>query len=74
MLLPPPLHAGLRVLSLDAAFPFDYESRMAAKLQQTQEGKKLLVGIVGFGNFGQFLAKRLVQHGHQVGTGAGGMW
>ena len=27
----------------------------------------LKIGIVGFGNFGQFLAKRMVQQGHQVG-------
>ena len=43
--------------------PFDYETiareRLAAK-------NKLTVGIVGFGTFGQFLAKRFVAAGHTV--------
>eukprot|EP00803_Ostreobium_quekettii_P005605 evm.model.scf_210.8 EVM.evm.TU.scf_210.8 scf_210:93369-97282(-) len=54
---------GLEVFALDAALPFDYESRMQEQLSQQ---RKLKIGIVGFGKFGQFLAKRLVQHGHQV--------
>lgn len=26
----------------------------------------MTIGIVGFGNFGQFLAKRFLKHGHRV--------
>ena len=29
---------------------------------------RLKIGIVGFGTFGQFLAKRMVQAGHEVGA------
>lgn len=54
---------GLEVLALDAALPFDYEHRMQEQLSQERQ---LKIGIVGFGKFGQFLAKRLVQHGHEV--------
>jgi hypothetical protein len=43
--------------------PFDFEHK-AKKLMAKQ--RQLLVGIVGFGKFGQFLAQRLVQAGHQV--------
>jgi arogenate dehydrogenase (NADP+) len=50
-------------MALDAAQPFDFEGRMQAK--QAKE-KQLKVGIVGFGTFGQFLAKRLIQAGHVV--------
>ena len=32
---------------------------------------RLKIGIVGFGTFGQFLAKRMVQAGHEVGAQAG---
>ncbi|KAK7388783.1 hypothetical protein VNO78_23610 [Psophocarpus tetragonolobus] len=53
----------LRIRALDAAQPFDYESRMA---QQFQDGQKLKIAIVGFGNFGQFLAQTLVRQGHRV--------
>ena len=50
-------------MALDAAMPFDYESRMQRKIAAS---KKLKIGIVGFGNFGQFIAKRLVSVGHEV--------
>ncbi|KAK9863375.1 hypothetical protein WJX84_001101, partial [Apatococcus fuscideae] len=53
----------LQTCALDAAMPFDYESRATSKIK---ESKQLTIGIVGFGTFGQFLAKRLVQHGHKV--------
>jgi len=43
--------------------PFDFEARAAERL--TSEGK-LTIGIVGFGTFGQFLARRMVQAGHRV--------
>ncbi len=54
---------ALQVNALDAAMPFDFESRATTKIK---ESKQLTIGIVGFGTFGQFLAKRLVQHGHKV--------
>ena len=57
-------HAGLlQINALDAAMPFDFESRATSRMK---ESKQLTVGIVGFGTFGQFLAKRLVQAGHKV--------
>ncbi len=55
--------AGMEVKALDAAMPFDFEHKASATLDRA---KRLTVGIVGFGTFGQFLAKRLVQAGHQV--------
>jgi hypothetical protein len=55
--------SGCLVKALDAAQPFDYESRAAAKLQANNA---LKIGIVGFGTFGQFLAKRMVTQGHKV--------
>ena len=54
----------MRVLALDAAMPFDFEHRMRARMQP--QNITLKVGIVGFGTFGQFLAKRFVKAGHQV--------
>ena len=53
--------------ALDAAMPFDYEARANAKLKQQTA---LRIGIVGFGTFGQFLAKRLVQQGHKASSTA----
>lgn len=55
--------AGMEVKALDAAMPFDFEHKASVTLDRA---KRLTVGIVGFGTFGQFLAKRLVQAGHQV--------
>ncbi|KAK9864375.1 hypothetical protein WJX84_003599 [Apatococcus fuscideae] len=54
---------SLQINALDAAMPFDFESRATSRMK---ESKQLTVGIVGFGTFGQFLAKRLVQAGHKV--------
>jgi len=49
--------------ALDAAQPFDFE----AKQRRSVEKKRALkIGIVGFGNFGQFLAKRFLVNGHTV--------
>ena len=48
------------VSALDAAMPFDNEARAAKRL------RKLKIGIVGFGNFGQFLARRFIQNEHTV--------
>ena len=58
----------MRVHALDAAMPFDFE----AKAKQVMEkSRRLRVGIIGFGTFGQFLAKRLVQAGHEGGAAVG---
>lgn len=43
--------------------PFDFEHQAQVKIARS---KQLKVGIVGFGTFGQFLAKRLMRHGHLV--------
>ena len=43
--------------------PFDYE----AKAQQIiRRQAQLKIGIIGFGTFGQFLARRMAEAGHQV--------
>lgn len=54
---------ALRVRGLDAAQPFDSENKLRAKFVQK---RTLRIGIIGFGNFGQFLAKHFVRHGHVV--------
>ena len=54
---------GCRIYALDAAMSFDYEAKANARLKQQTA---LRIGIVGFGTFGQFLAKRLIQQGHKV--------
>lgn len=43
--------------------PFDFETKATARLRAQTS---MRIGIVGFGTFGQFLAKRLVQQGHKV--------
>ncbi|KAA6417099.1 MAG: arogenate prephenate dehydrogenase, partial [Trebouxia sp. A1-2] len=43
--------------------PFDYEAKANARHKQQTA---LRIGIVGFGTFGQFLAKRLISQGHKV--------
>jgi lactate dehydrogenase-like 2-hydroxyacid dehydrogenase len=53
----------LQVSAIDAAQEFDFESK---KLTELMRKNKLRVGIVGFGNFGQFLARRFVKQGHEV--------
>ena len=63
------LLTGLRILALDAAMPFDFEARAQ---QQMQSQQHLRVGIVGFGKFGQFLARRLIAAGHQVSSSSRG--
>lgn len=50
-------------MALDAAMPFDFEARARERLARQNT---LTVGIVGFGTFGQFLARRLVAAGHTV--------
>jgi hypothetical protein len=54
--------ASVKVLALDAAQPFDFEHRMQNKISKD---KQLKIGIVGFGTFGQFLARRMVEAGHR---------
>ena len=49
--------------ALDAAQPFDFEARARSEVERE---RTLKIGIVGFGNFGQFLAKRFVSCGHDV--------
>ncbi|MCO5560171.1 hypothetical protein L7F22_013779 [Adiantum nelumboides] len=53
----------LEVLAVDAAQAFDFEAKQLEKLQVQ---KRLKIGLVGFGNYGQFLAKRMVRQGHIV--------
>jgi arogenate dehydrogenase (NADP+) len=53
----------LKIKALDAAQPFDYEFK---KSEVLEKNSLLKIGIVGFGNFGQFLAKTLVKQGHTV--------
>jgi arogenate dehydrogenase (NADP+), plant len=48
-------------MALDAAQPFDFEHKARTQLSKD---KQLKIGIVGFGTFGQFLARRFVQAGH----------
>ena len=55
--------SAMEVRAIDAAQSFDYEFR---KSQELEKSSKLKVGIVGFGNFGQFLAERIVKQGHKV--------
>ncbi|KAL6226253.1 hypothetical protein ACLB2K_000216 [Fragaria x ananassa] len=54
---------GLQIKSLDAAQVFDYESKLAAQFRSSQT---LTIAVIGFGNFGQFLAKTLTRQGHTV--------
>jgi hypothetical protein len=55
--------SAVEVSAIDAAQSFDYESK---RLQELEKRNKLKVGIVGFGNFGQFLAERIIKQGHRV--------
>ncbi|CAO2841165.1 unnamed protein product [Amaranthus hypochondriacus] len=71
-------HGGktLTIRSIDAAQPYDYESKLAANnnrpssssssLPSSSSYTKLKIAIVGFGNYGQFLAKSFVAQGHKV--------
>jgi arogenate dehydrogenase (NADP+) len=53
----------LCVRAIDAAQPFDSEARQSIRARQASA---LKIGIVGFGNFGQFLSKRFIADGHTV--------
>lgn len=61
---PNPHHSRrLEIRALDAAQPFDLESRFSDRIQKSS---KLKIAIIGFGNFGQFLAKTLIRQGHTI--------
>ncbi|KAG4953977.1 hypothetical protein JHK87_039571 [Glycine soja] len=49
--------------SSDVVKLYNYKSNGA---NQSDDNTKLKIAIVGFGNFGQFLAKTFVSHGHRV--------
>ncbi|OIT22538.1 PREDICTED: arogenate dehydrogenase 2, chloroplastic [Nicotiana attenuata] len=53
----------LSINAIDAAQPYDYEALVSNKYAQST---RLKIAIVGFGNFGQFLAKAFVRQGHVV--------
>ena len=53
----------LKIKALDASQPFDYEFKRSEDLEKNS---LLKIGIVGFGNFGHFLAKTLIKQGHRV--------
>ncbi|GAV85797.1 PDH domain-containing protein, partial [Cephalotus follicularis] len=52
-----------RILSLDAAQPFDYETHIKS---QHQKSNSLKIALIGFGNFGQFLSKTFLTHHHTL--------
>ncbi|XP_050232823.1 arogenate dehydrogenase 2, chloroplastic [Mercurialis annua] len=56
---PPPL----RIRAIDAAQPYDYETHLKSQHLKSQS---LKIAIIGFGNFGQFLAKTLSRQGHTL--------
>ncbi|MCL7048321.1 hypothetical protein MKW94_009958 [Papaver nudicaule] len=56
-------HHCLCTTALDAPQASDYEAVINDRFQKR---KKLKIAIVGFGNFGQFLAKTLVRQGRKV--------
>ncbi|KAL1194868.1 Arogenate dehydrogenase 1 [Cardamine amara subsp. amara] len=49
--------------SKDVAFKYEYNPELSGSVN---DGSRLKIGIVGFGNFGQFLAKTMVKQGHKV--------
>ncbi|XP_039117805.1 arogenate dehydrogenase 2, chloroplastic-like isoform X1 [Dioscorea cayenensis subsp. rotundata] len=51
------------VRSLDAAQSFDFESRAVDRLNAKS---KLKIAVVGFGNYGQFLARTFAAQGHTL--------
>ncbi|XP_073150180.1 arogenate dehydrogenase 2, chloroplastic-like [Henckelia pumila] len=67
LFLPPPQsHHSRRCLTvraIDATQPYDHESQPNHRSTQST---KLRIAIVGFGNFGQFLAKNFIRQGNTV--------
>ncbi|KAJ0007422.1 hypothetical protein Pint_30198 [Pistacia integerrima] len=51
------------IRALDAAQPFDYESRLR---YQHLKSTSLKIAIIGFGNFGRFLAKAFSRQNHTL--------
>ncbi|KAL6012897.1 Arogenate dehydrogenase 2, chloroplastic [Asimina triloba] len=63
-LAPRPLRRrAIKISAIDAAQPYDYESHIH---NQFENSSKLKIAIVGFGNFGQFLAKTIAKQGHTI--------
>ncbi|KAK4777975.1 hypothetical protein SAY87_018162 [Trapa incisa] len=66
-------HRSLLVKCIDAAQPYDTEFKLATALVESspttssaEDLVPLKIAIIGFGNFGQFLAKTLTRQGHTV--------
>ncbi|KDO47415.1 hypothetical protein CISIN_1g044593mg, partial [Citrus sinensis] len=51
------------IRAIDAAQPFDYESQLHT---QYVKSTSLKIAVIGFGNFGQFLAKAFARHHHTL--------
>ncbi|MBA0754139.1 hypothetical protein Gogos_022044 [Gossypium gossypioides] len=49
--------------SQDVTIPYEFKGKI---LESVDDSSKLKIAIVGFGNFGQFLAKTLARQGHSV--------
>ncbi|XVF88284.1 hypothetical protein PTKIN_Ptkin19aG0037600 [Pterospermum kingtungense] len=49
--------------SQDVIVPYEFKGKIS---ESVDDGSKLKIAIVGFGNFGQFLAKTLARQGHSV--------
>nr|WGU24033.1 arogenate dehydrogenase 3 [Crinum x powellii] len=58
-------HRRRQIFALDAAQSFDYESIVASNTSKNSTSH-LKIAIIGFGNFGQFLAKTLTSQGHTL--------
>ncbi|KAG9138658.1 hypothetical protein Leryth_018551 [Lithospermum erythrorhizon] len=56
-------HNSLKINAIDKSQHFDHEAQISKRYVQPS---KLKIAIIGFGNFGQFLAKAFVRHGHTV--------
>ncbi|GFQ08326.1 arogenate dehydrogenase 2 chloroplastic [Phtheirospermum japonicum] len=58
-----PRRRRLRVRAIDAAQPYDFEAHFVHRFAQST---KLKIAVIGFGNFGQFLAKAFVRQGTRL--------
>ncbi|KAI3724992.1 hypothetical protein L1987_64762 [Smallanthus sonchifolius] len=57
------LRRNFKISAIDVAQPYDYESKLSNRISKSTT---LKIAVVGFGNFGQFLAKTLARQGHTV--------
>ncbi|KAJ9551038.1 hypothetical protein OSB04_015083 [Centaurea solstitialis] len=57
------ISSTFRISAIGATQPFDHEPKTSERIAGS---KPLKIAIVGFGNFGQFLAKTLSRQGHTV--------